>query len=144
VTSSADSNAIVVDTGVFGADLLRTQTPLVASYLPFLAGRPALISFISAAELRYGARRAGWGGPRLRRLEDRIASAEIVWPGPDLAAAYVDLRVACAVQGHALGERIHEADRWIAATAVWLGVPLVTHDGVFRNTPGLRLLTTLT
>jgi predicted nucleic acid-binding protein len=80
----------------------------------------------------------------LRRLEDRIASAEIVWPGPDLAAAYVDLRVACAAQGHALGERIHEADRWIAATAVWLGVPLVTHDGVFRNTPGLRLLTTLT
>jgi tRNA(fMet)-specific endonuclease VapC len=144
VNSPADRNAIVVDTGVFGADLLRTQTPLVTSYLPFLAGRPALISFISAAELRYGARRAGWGGPRLRRLDDRIASAEIVWPGPDLAAAYVDLRVACAAQGHALGERIHEADRWIAATAVWLGVPLVTHDGVFRDTPGLRLLTTLT
>jgi predicted nucleic acid-binding protein len=144
VSSPADRNAIVVDTGVFGADLLRTQAPLVMSYLPFLAGRPALISFMTAVELRYGARRAGWGVPRLRRLEERIATAEIVWPGPDLAAAYVDLRLACVAQGHALGERIHEADRWIAATAVWLGVPLVTHDGVFRNAPGLRLLTTLT
>lgn len=101
------------------------------------------ISFVTAVELRYGARRAGWGESRLRRLDARIASAEIVWPGPGLAATYVELRDGCARRGHALSQRIHEADRWIAATALWLGVPLVAHDSVFREVHGLTLLTTL-
>jgi predicted nucleic acid-binding protein len=58
----------------------------------------------------------------------RIASAEIVWPGPELTGTYVELRDACARRGHALSQRVHEADRWIASTALWLGVPLVAHD----------------
>jgi hypothetical protein len=38
---------------------------------------------------------------------------------------------------------VHEADRWIASTALWLGVPLVAHDSVLREVLGLTLLTTL-
>ena len=45
--------------------------------------------------------------------------------------------------GHALAQRPHDADCWIAATAVRLGVPLVSHDSVFRNVPGLTLETML-
>jgi predicted nucleic acid-binding protein len=41
--------------------------------------------------------------------------------------------------GHALGQREHDADRWIAATALRLGIPLVSHDRVFENTPELQL-----
>jgi predicted nucleic acid-binding protein len=33
------------------------------------------------------------------------------------------------------------ADRWIAATALRLGVPLVSNDGIFRGVPGLELET---
>lgn len=40
-------------------------------------------------------------------------------------------------------QKEHEADRWIAASALWLGLPLVAHDGIFRDVPGLELLTTL-
>jgi len=36
-----------------------------------------------------------------------------------------------------------EGDRWVAATAMWLGVPLVAHDRVFLGVPGVTLLTTL-
>ena len=79
----------------------------------------------------------------MQRLEARLSTAEIVWPQPSLVDAYVELRIACARSGHALGQQVHEADRWIAATARWLNVPLVTHDGVVRNVPGLSLLTTL-
>jgi predicted nucleic acid-binding protein len=128
---------------VFGADLLKIRAPLAMSYQPFLVGRAVFISFVTVAELRYGALRAGWGGSRLRRLDARIASAEIVWPGPDLTVSYVELRDACARRGHALSQRVHEADRWVASTALWLGVPLVAHDGVFREVPSLTLLTTL-
>ena len=62
------------------------------------------------------------------RLDTRIASAEPVWPGPEPTATYVELRDACARHGHALSQRMHEADSWIASTALWPGVPLVAHD----------------
>ncbi|MGH9178459.1 MAG: hypothetical protein ACRD0N_07885 [Acidimicrobiales bacterium] len=47
------------------------------------------------------------------------------------------LRVACERAGHALGQPEHDADRWIAATAVQLGIPLVSDDRLFTGTPGL-------
>ena len=51
------------------------------------------------------------------------------------------LRVECQRVGHALSQREHDADRWIAATALRLDVPLVSNDGVVRATPGLLLET---
>jgi hypothetical protein len=42
-----------------------------------------------------------------------------------------------------LGHKEHEADRWAAATAVRLRVPLVAHDRIFANVKDLELLTEL-
>jgi tRNA(fMet)-specific endonuclease VapC len=115
---------VVIDTGVFAARLTPSGNLLAARYRPVLEGRPAVISFITAAELGYGARLAGWGPDRLRRLEYEIARAEIVWPGPSLAGAYAALRTWCVRTGHGLGQKDHEADRWVAATAIWLQTSL--------------------
>ncbi len=134
---------VVVDTNVFSADLLRATQPLVELYRPLLAGRRFLISFQTLAEIRFGIRRRDWGARRLQRAETHIGRAEVVWPGPALLAAQVDLHLACERPGHAIAQRQHDVDRWIAATAVHLGVPLVSHDGVFRGTPGLTLETAL-
>ena len=41
--------------------------------------------------------------------------------------------------GHALGQREHDADRWIAATAVRLGIPLVSNDRIFEGVPDLSV-----
>ena len=60
--------------------------------------------------------------------------------GPELVDRYVDLRTRCVRSGHALGQKDHEADRWIAATALWLRIPLVSHDTIFRNIDGVELL----
>jgi len=49
--------------------------------------------------------------------------------------------VRCQQAGHALGDKFHDGDRWIAATAIRLGVPLVSHDRLFTETPGLQLIT---
>lgn len=134
---------VVIDTGVFAARLTPSGSLLAARYRSVLEGRPAVVSFVTVAELGYGARLAGWGPGRLRRLEYEIARAEIVWPGPNLVEAYASLRTWCVRTGHGLGQKEHEADRWVAATAIWLQVPLVAHDGIFAAVKDLELLTKL-
>ena len=129
---------IVIDTNVFSADLIP-RSPLTAAYAPLIAGRPAFISFQTAAELRYGAVRRGWGGARMLKLEAKLAQAEIVHSGHELVVVCADLRSRCEAVGHALCQKEHNADLWIAATAIRLGIPLVSDDGIFRDAPSLRL-----
>jgi predicted nucleic acid-binding protein len=135
---------VVIDTGVFGARLTPSGRLLASHYRPLLEGRAAVILFVTVAELEYGAKLAGWGPERLQRLAYEIGRTEVVWPGPQLTEAYASLRAWCVRTGHGLGQKQHEADRWIAATALWLQVPLVSHDGIFANVKDLELLTTLT
>ena len=52
---------VVIDTGVFATRLTPSGSLLAARYRPVLEGRPAVISFVTVAELGYGARLAGWG-----------------------------------------------------------------------------------
>lgn len=134
---TAGRGPIVIDTDVFSADL--SDTALIALYEPIIVGRPAFVSFQTVAELRYGALRRGWGEARLRKLEAKVAAVSIVHSGDELIATYARLRAECVRKGHALGQREHDADRWIAATALRLGIPLVSHDRVFENTPGLQV-----
>lgn len=77
-------------------------------------------------------------------MEAAFGRMEIVYPGQDLIRIYAELRVACQRTGHALSQREHDADRWIAARAIRLGIPLVSNDGVFDNTPGLVVETART
>ena len=132
---------VVVDTGVFGADLTRSSKPLADLYADVLAGRNILISFVTVAELRYGALRVGWGAKRRNELEETINAAKIVWPGHGLASEYAALRAECVAAGHGLAEKSNEADRWVAATARYVKVPLVSHDALFVDAPGIELLT---
>ena len=129
---------VVVDTDVYSARLTPGSS-LAQQYEPLLVGRPAFLSFQTVAEIRYGAILRGWGGPRLQRLEAEIARAQIVHTGTELVSAYAELRAACERNGHALGQRDHDADRWIAATALRLRVPLVSNDRIFERVPGLVL-----
>jgi hypothetical protein len=140
VSLQASRGPIVIDTDVFGADLVR-RSALAERYEPIIVGRAAFISFQTAAELRYGALRRGWGEKRMRELEARISVAEIVHSGPELVLTYAILRADCERIGHALAQRDHDADRWVAATALRLGIPLVSNDGIFNGAPGLVLET---
>lgn len=129
---------IVIDTDVFSADLVP-GSPLTARYEPLIVGRPAFISFQTVAELRFGATLRNWGPARMLKMEMRIGTAEIVHTGPALIDAYARLRVDCQRIGHALAQARHDADRWIAATAIRLDVPLVSNDSIFTGAPGLTL-----
>jgi predicted nucleic acid-binding protein len=140
VIASRLRGPIVVDTDVFSADLVPGSR-LAERYAPLLTGRPAFISFQTAAEVRYGALRRGWGTARMLKLYAKLQRVEVVHTGPELIDVYTRLRADCEAVGHALAQREHNADRWIAATALRLGVPLVSNDGIFRAVPGLELET---
>ena len=140
MSSVRSRGPIVIDTDVFSADLVPGSR-LAERYAPLITGRLAFISFQTAAELRYGAIRRGWGQSRMLRMEAKIARVDVVHSGPELVAVYAQLRADCVAAGHALGQKEHTADRWIAAVAIRLGIPLVSNDGIFRGAPGVELET---
>lgn len=140
MSDSGQRGPIVIDTDVFSADLVP-RSALAQRYAPIITGRLAFISFQTEAEVRYGALRRGWGEARMLKLEAKLGRVEIVHTGPELILVYARLRTACANAGHALAQREHNADRWVAATALRLGLPLVSNDGIFRGVPGLSLET---
>jgi predicted nucleic acid-binding protein len=139
----SDQSPVVVDTGAFGAQFTPRGQPLAFTYRPIVADRAVILSYAAVAELRFGAARAGWGTRRMRRLDAELGKVDTIWPGPELVAAYVSLRVWCVQAGHGLAGKEHEADRWIAATAIWLDIPLVAHDSIFKGVQNLELLTML-
>lgn len=135
---------VVVDTMVVSWLFDDRLNPVADRYRELIGASPVLLAFQTVAELRYGALRAGWGELRRRRLDRLVAELTVVQPDDEMISACADLRDACRRIGHPLGGKVHDGDRWIAATAIRLRLPLVSHDGVFDATPGLRLLTSST
>lgn len=122
--------------------VVRRRTPFACTPLPLpyrLAACSPLVPDGDGAAVRCVASQLG--ELRRRRLDRDIAQLSIVQGDDDLAWACAELRHRCQKAGHALGNKIHDGDRWVAAVAVRLGVPLVCHDGVFEQTPGLELIT---
>lgn len=64
----------------------------------------------------------------------------VVQPDDDLMGVCAQLRADCERAGLGLGQRIHEADRWIASTAILLGVELISDDRIFERVPGLTVV----
>ena len=128
------STAVVVDTMVVSAVVDPDRTSIAAAeYRTLIGARPIVVSFITVAELRYGALKARWGELRRRALERDLSQLVVVQPDDELVRVCAELRARCEFDGHALGNKIHEADRWIAATALRLGIPLISDDGIYES-----------
>ena len=139
------NDIVVLDTNVFS--LLRTmeitqavrRLPEVRDWLKTLIGRQFVISFQTRAEVLQGAYAAKWGKARLAALH-RVLDATRTIPADEVvidtaARLFAEAKAA----GHPLHDKIHTADRWIAASAMAYDLPLFTTDHVFTDTPGLRL-----
>jgi hypothetical protein len=137
---SAAGEFIVVDTGVFSDGLSPSRDDLGVVYAKDLHGKRMLISFQTAAEVRYGGLKRGWGQRRLSLMEHRLSSAVEVPPHTELTIEWATLRNDCRTAGHAFQDRRHTADLWIAATARLIDAPLITHDSAFRGLPGLTVI----
>ena len=141
MTDAQPTGAVVVDTIVISWLLDDRPNRLADHHRNRLGAQPVLVAFQTVMELRYGALRAGWGELRRRRLERGLAELTVVQPDDETITVCAELRLQCQQVGHALGDKIHDGDRWIASTAIRLGLPLVSHDGVFNAAPGLSIIT---
>lgn len=139
--NGADPRGVVVDTMVFGWMFVEQPNAKAERYRRLIGSSPVLLAFQTVAEVRFGALRANWGELRRRRLERRLSELTVVQPDDDMMTVCAQLRLDCQRAGHALADKIHDGDRWIAAAARRLGVPLVSDDGIFENAPGIRLVT---
>lgn len=135
-----DSGVVVVDTSVFAANLQEASSDLVKLYELDTKRKVLLISFQTAAEIRYGAVNASWGRRRIAEMEQRLAVAVTVPQADSLVREWANLRAECRRAGHSFHEKVHVADLWIAATATLLDLRLITHDSGFRGVPGLDVI----
>ncbi len=134
---------VVADTNVVSY-LISTKPEVVSlahRYLPHLNGRPVAISFQTRAELLVGMETQGWNH---RRFSDLIGRFEVIPWSERLLDCYVRIRSASVERRRRTGEkRITAADAWIAATALLLERPLVTHDGALSRSPLIETITEL-
>lgn len=121
--------------------IITELSPYAEQYSALIGERSIILTFQTVMEVRYGALNANWGEFRRRRLEEDLGQYSLMEADDDLATVCAELRHRCVRAGHALGNKVHDGDRWIAAAAIRLSVPLVTHDGVFEGVPGLQVLT---
>lgn len=96
------------------------------------------VSIVTVAELRAGVLAAADLETRARRLAtlDRALRIEAVPIDEVVGSTWATLRVAL----RDVGKRMKANDAWIAATAIALGVPLVTQDADFDGVPGLDVV----
>jgi predicted nucleic acid-binding protein len=131
---------VVLDTDALSWALDPRPTSRAQAARDLIAGRTSVVSFISVTEIRYGALLAAWGGLRLRRLQRSLGNLDVVQTEEQLMNRCAELRAWASRAGHPLAQKIHEADRWVAATALALDLEVVAGDRIFQDVPRLDLL----
>lgn len=126
---------ILVDTDVvsylFGG---REQATF---FRPYLQHRTLAVSFMTVAELYFGAYKANWGIRRITQLDNHLRNYVIVPFDYELCRRCASIRADRQKAGHQMGL----ADAWIAASALVHNCALATNNGRdFQGILGLELI----
>ena len=126
---------LISDTNVIS--YIHAASPLGLAYRDLIDHRDVGLSGHTIAELRAGPVIGRWGERRLNRYLQFLEEFTHVPCTREMA------EVCGAIRGmrRRIGEPIDWADAWAAACALWLDVPLVTHDRDLEGIPDLRVIT---
>ena len=126
---------VVVDTDVFS--FLYKRDTRARLYEPHLNDPPFIVSFMSLAELRRWTLERNWGERRRQELEGYLTRYLIMHSDDLMCDRWAHAMNSARLQGQPIGP----ADAWIAATALLLDLPLITHNGAhYRGVEGLRVI----
>ncbi len=128
-------NAAIVDTDVVSM-LFKGDTRALA-YRPHIAGKLLGISFMTLAELERWSLQRNWGTGRRLELAQHLTNYTVLPVNRGLCVQWAEISVAARKRGRP----IQTADAWIAASALYYQVPLITHNlGDYSMVEGLTLL----
>jgi tRNA(fMet)-specific endonuclease VapC len=126
---------ILVDTDVIS--YLLNRHSLAAGYEGLLLGYTPLISFVTVAEMYRGALKRGWGERRMADLDLHLRQFAVVPYSAKICISYAELSIAAEKKGHPIAF----ADAFIAASALSLEIPLLTHNR--RHFQGIKKLSVI-
>ena len=126
---------IVVDTDVVSYIFNgHTQADF---FRPYLSNKTLAVSFMTVAQLYYGAYHAGWGNNRLTRLENHLKNYVILPYDYELCLTWASVRQ----DSESNGQSIEHADCWVAACALRHDCALATNNGRhFKHIKKLALI----
>lgn len=125
--------SVVIDTDIISFAFKHdTRAELYRKHLSVF---PYFISFMTLAEMRRWTLAQNWGSVRRIALEKELSIYVIVFADDELCSLWAEVKDSAKRNG----KPIETADAWVAATALFLNVPLVTHnrthfEGVTRLT----------
>ena len=127
--------SVVIETDVTSFIFKRdTRTGL---YRRHLSRFPYFISFMTLAEMRRWALEQNWGVAKCEELEEYLSTYLIVFADDDLCNLWAEAKNSAKQNG----KPIDTADAWVAATALLLNVPLITHNRThFEGVEGLTII----
>ena len=125
----------VADTNVVSYMFKRNS--LGATYSALIGEHRTGITLLSLAELHSGVVSDNWGNRRIASLDHFLSQFIQLGATEEIACLCGNILGRCKQIGLAM----KWPDAWAAATAIWLDVPLVTHDRDLEGIPGLRVLT---
>ena len=126
--------SVVLDTTVLSYIFNRDSR--ARYYEEGLRGHHLVISFQTLEEAWFGAHQGGWGQGRKYALESHLQRHQVIWPNEQLVEVCARLRA----DRRAAGRELEMQDAWIASTALYLGCPLASNDGIFVGIPNLELV----
>ncbi len=126
---------LVVDTDV--VSFLYKRDTRARLYEPHLNDPPFVVSFMSLAELRRWTLERNWGEARRQELEEYLTRYLVLHSDDQMCDRWAQAMNSARLRGRPIAP----ADAWIAATALHLGVPLITHNkNHFIGVDGLTVI----
>jgi predicted nucleic acid-binding protein len=125
---------LVIDTDVLS--FLYKRDTRARLYETHLSDPPFIVSFMSLAELRRWTLERNWGENRRQELEAYLTRYLIFHSDDQMCDRWAEAINSARLRGRPIAP----ADAWVAATALLLDIPLVTHNGAhYVGIKGLRV-----
>ena len=100
-------------------------------YIQDIVEKKLVLSFQTVAELLFWGESRAWNQQKRMLLKKFISNFIIIPYSFDLAVEWARVQDICRKNGR----RLESGDCWIATTAVYLDIPLLTHDKDFKELP---------
>jgi tRNA(fMet)-specific endonuclease VapC len=107
------------------------------NFEPYLSGKTLAVSFMTVAQLFYGAYKAGWGNNRITKLQNHLKGYVVLPYDYEICYTWAQINV----DVEKLGYRMESGDCWIAASALRHDCALATNNGKhFQYVDALALI----